>query len=87
MIWEDATTYSRGDEDRIPHWWRAKIDHFHLSVGDRHTYYPKGDIWLLNCSPWYNAHPLNAKNLEDAKAEAISLVKERIKKILEALEA
>jgi len=31
--------------------------------------------------------PLKAKSLEDAKAEAISLVKERIKKILDALEA
>jgi len=87
MNWKDVTTYSRDDKDKCPHWWRAEIDHFHLSVGDRHIYYPKGDTWLLNCSPWYNAYPLKAKSFEDAKAEAISLVKERIKKILDALEA
>ena len=82
MEWKDITSYSRGDTEKIPLWWKAEIKHIRLTVGNYHTYYPDKKTWLMHCKPWYDTHILKANNLEDAKKEALGLVTQILNDVL-----
>lgn len=85
MIWKDITGYSRDDKERIQKWWSTKAGTLVISVGNSHIYYPDGKTWLLDCEPWFRVHPLKAKNIDEAKSEAISLIKKHLESALNAL--
>jgi hypothetical protein len=87
MKWEDATTYSRGQE-RIPTSWRLNVGGLHIAVVSNHRYNP--GQWLMHCSPWYDAHdlgmPADQFDKEQAQQRALALVRARVQKILDALQ-
>jgi len=85
MEWKDITTYSQGDTENIPRWWKAKIKPLGLKVGHYHIDYRDGKTWIMHCKPWFDTHILKAKNLEDAKKESIQLVKTFLDNIQEQL--
>lgn len=52
MEWEDTSSYSRDDEERVPHAWTLKVTtpngaNIRLIV-HRHIHYPP-ESWLLSC--------------------------------------
>lgn len=68
MKWEDTTSYSRGDDKRIPRTWKARIKSFTLVV-TRHIHHAP-DIWIFNCEPFCREYELTAKDIDAAKVEA-----------------
>lgn len=84
MEWKDTTSYRR-DGDKIPHWWSTTIGSIRVSVGNNHLYYRDGNTWLMHCAPWFDTYVLKAKNEQDAKQEAMTLVCEKCKEIIAAL--
>ena len=86
MNWKDITTYRQGDKERIPSWWRADLKTINLQVGNRHIYVEEGK-WIMNCEKFgFDIHILEADNEEDAKKEAVELVKVRIREICAELD-
>jgi len=83
--WEDITSYSRGDTERIPRWWKASVTGIRLSVGNSHIYYKDNKTWLLTCAPWFDAKALKATNEHDAKAEGLMLVRGILEHTLEQM--
>lgn len=73
--WVDKTSYSRGQRGKIaPDTWELKTMHIRLHV-HRHIHYDP-DVWLLSTVPsLFNNHELKSRNIEDAFAEAMSLVR------------
>jgi len=68
--WEDETSYSNGDKQRIPNTWMLKLPWIILCV-HRHIHY-EPDQWLLGCAQLgIDKHELEAKDIKDAQAEAL----------------
>lgn len=85
--WNDATSYSRDDKEHKQRWWSTKAGLLTINVGNSHAYYPDdGKTWLMHCHPWFDTRELKAKNADEAKAEALDLVKNVLKQSLSALE-
>lgn len=72
MKWQDASSCSRGDKERIPTIWHLSECRICISV-HRHIHYPK-DMWLLTCEPFFDKYELPNKDIEDAKKLALDLV-------------
>lgn len=88
MKWEDATSYSRGQE-RIPTAWRTNVGGLHIVVVSSHRYNP--GFWLMHCEPWYTAHdlgmPADQFDEKQAQQRALALVRARVQKIVDAFGA
>lgn len=82
-MWKDVTTYSRDDKDRLPRVWHLDCGDMRVAV-HKHIHYAP-DAWLLTCSPFFDKRELCAKDADDAKAEALALVREKVKTLAEAL--
>jgi len=85
MLWKDESTFSQGDTDRSPRVWRAKAGKVLITV-HRHIHHPK-DAWLVSCAPFFDTKSLASKSADDAKAEAIALVRAEINAALKSLNA
>lgn len=82
-MWNDVTTYSRDDKDKQPRVWHFDCGDLRVVV-HRHIHYAP-DAWLLTCSPFFDKRELYAKDADHAKAEALALVREKVKTLAEAL--
>lgn len=73
MIWNDTSSFSRSDTDRTPNSWASKAGKIYIKL-HRHIHYPK-DTWLLTCDPFFDKKVLLSKNADEAKAEALRMVR------------
>ena len=83
--WKDVSSYSRGDEQKIPNDWQLITRSLRINV-HRHKDYDS-DMWLLSCYDVAKIQmPLRCKNINYAKKEAIELVQHILKTMLKELE-
>jgi len=70
--WKDASSWSRGEEDRSqPKTWQATIGIFRVLV-HRHIHYPAND-WLASYEPRVlPMTPLSSRGIDEAKREAVA---------------
>lgn len=83
MKWKDNSSFSRGTHDRTPKTWVAQIGDFCITV-TRHIHHPP-NVWVLNCDPFFAQHELNNKDVDEAKKEAIELVRKVLSEIIAEL--
>ena len=81
-MWEDVTSYSRGDTGRVPRSWKYNAGGLKIVV-TRHVDYP--GAWILQCDPWFPARLLVSTDVENAKTEAFALVRAKIEIALRSL--
>jgi hypothetical protein len=74
--------YSRGQE-KIPHTWKLQIGDFTL-VLHRHIHYEPDD-WLMSFENVINKKLLKSKDVEEAKAEALGIIKRIFEKAMKDL--
>lgn len=82
LVWKDNTSYARGDKERVPRVWHLEKGGLAISV---HRYVGCHDQWFVTCEPFFNVRPLQAKEVEAAKNEALALVRVRVKELASAL--
>lgn len=83
--WKDATSYSRGDEKRIPTAFETHVGGMRVSITCKHIYY-KGQ-WILFCNSLnFEAYLLKSKTAKEAAKEAILVCKEKAEKIYRAFQ-
>lgn len=84
--WKDSTSYSQRDKDRIPKSWSATGEGLSITVTRLHG--APQDEWYMNC---YDIRlgtiPLENKELEAAKQEAIHIVQRRLELMLNDVQA
>lgn len=82
MKWDDTSSHSQGDKERLPNRFETRIGAFRLVI-HRHIHYPP-DQWLASCHPnMFSCFELCSKDLESAKCQAVA----RLQSILlEAIE-
>ena len=73
MKWRDITSYSQGQEDRVPEVLELKVGKFFLRV-HRHIHYPP-TVWLASCDGLFNCKGLKSYTPGGAKLEAIEMLK------------
>ena len=77
MEWKDTTSYSRSDNERIPRSWQIKSGSLIITIHRHRDYDP--DIWLVSCYELsISQHKLKNKELNQAKNEALLIVKNAI---------
>lgn len=76
-MWEDATSYSKGDSERKPTTFEARVGALRVVVTCGHVYYrPK---WVMHCFALaIDTHPLYVETKEQAQDEAMKVVFERL---------
>lgn len=83
--WVDVSSYSRGDEDRIPSSWMCKLGEVDVRV-HRHIHYGK-ETWLTSSQFLrFNNVKLNDTEIKVAKTAALNLAKRQIKKRIGCLQ-
>lgn len=76
--WKDVTSYSRDSIERTPTCHAIEHDQLRISVTCGHIYH-RGE-WVMHCRQLgIDTKLLKAKNLSDAKAEAVRVVGAKIK--------
>lgn len=85
--WKDISSWSKGDKDRTPKAWEVRIgDHFRLCV-HRHMAFPP-DVWCMTLTPVdSNPKELAAREISQAKIEALIKTERVFRQALERLEA
>lgn len=81
--WNDESTFSKGDTDRTPWSWVAKAGPISLSV-HRHKDWEPTD-WLLTCPLFDVSQLLAATDIDEAKKEAVDMVRTKLRAALEEL--
>lgn len=86
--WEDTTSYSRDDKERIPRVWTLRLTRdVRISVIRNH--WSKPENWVMHCNPWFDTHslglPSTVENRDEAMSRAVALVREEIDKIATAI--
>ena len=82
--WKDVTTWSRSDIDRsIPKTWELRFGCFRLSVS-RHIHYPPTS-WVASCQGMFQDIEMGAKDINEAKYEALRLVAIKLRGAVEDL--
>jgi len=84
MQWKDITSRRQGETDRTPRTYQSEAGLLRVVV-TRHIYHPP-DVWVLNASPFFDGKPLNSKGADEAKAEALSLVRKTLADALAAID-
>jgi hypothetical protein len=78
MIWKDGTSYSQGDEERIPTLLKCKIKTLEIIVHRIHGI----PGWYLTCryleSMHIKDHRLNGEDLESCKHQSIAIIKKAL---------
>lgn len=86
MKWKDSTSYSRDDKVRKPTSWTTEIGGLLITVSSGHIYYP--GKWVMHCfEAGMDTVPVNAVSAETAQRMAVELVREKVEKWHEALQA
>lgn len=87
MNWTDATTYSRGDNERKQTAWEWQTEYLRIYITNAHVYYP--NLWVIVC---HEAGIREAKmkisgdsTPEKAQETALKIVKNRLNKMLNSL--
>jgi hypothetical protein len=80
--WTDVTSYSQG-ADKTPRTWDLELPWCILTV-TRHIHQPQ-DAWIIRCPNFGVDRVAASKDLGDAQAELLVLVRLRCREILEAL--
>ena len=86
LQWKDITSYSRSDVERIPSTFSVDLWKLRIVVSANHIAYKGTGTIIMHCSPFYDTYPLTSKNINDAKLEAVSLVKNQLQSVLSELE-
>ncbi|MNC23081.1 hypothetical protein D3C75_710960 [compost metagenome] len=74
MEWKDVTRYAKGERGNVtPRAWGTDLGSVDMTIL-RHDDYPP-DVWLLRCNYLCVSRVLASKKLEDARAEALNIVK------------
>lgn len=81
--WVGKTNFSRGQQDKTPTTWDLQCGLIEIVV-TRHIHYLP-DTWVLRCAPFWDTKELVAKDIEEAKAEAIQLVTAELEEVMAAL--
>lgn len=82
--WQDTTSYSPGDKERIPTSFTLKGKGVRITVVNSHIYYP--GKWVTHCSSLgIDTHLLDATDLESAKEEALKLAHMKAVELLNAI--
>lgn len=75
--WKDATSYQRGDKERIPTAYELKLTGLRIYITCAHIHHEPD--WIMHCRVLnIDTRPLAANSLAGAKAEAIYEVKKLI---------
>lgn len=84
VIWDDKTSFSKGENDRTPRVWECRAGLICIRV-HRHRDYP--GKWCISCFGIFGmeGNILAANNIEEAKKEAINLVIHRLRESLSDL--
>ena len=82
VVWKDRTGFStKKQEARI---WEAEIGSFRVTV-HRHIHYDP-DKWLLSVRPHiFDNHPLESVEIDDAKTEALNMLLQTCKEVVEII--
>lgn len=81
-MWKDVTSYSQNG-DRTPKSWQLNLGDFRVTITCGHLYYP-GE-WVAHCDPFFREKKLDVEAVDQAKAKAISMVRERLERAVAAL--
>lgn len=81
--WKDASSYSRGDKNKVPNIWVLMVGPLKISVVYNHIYYP--DQWTFSCSPFFEHEELGNISAQEAQDKAIQLVRAALKNTLQAI--
>jgi len=81
--WEDGSSYSQGDKERIPSVWVLRAPDIKIIV-HRHVHYEKTD-WLLSMDGAFEKKVLLSSMIDNAKAEAVRYAREWLQRQLQAL--
>jgi hypothetical protein len=81
LEWRDISSFSREDKDRTPRAFELRTESMRVAV-HRHMYYP--GRWMLSVYGTLEVQmrPLEAEDIEDAKAEALAYVRRRLGDLL-----
>jgi len=78
--WQDVTSYSQSDKERIPRTFQAQLGVIGLTI-TRHKDYDADD-WVFSTYPnLLYKDVLDSKDLEDAKKEALTLLEKEVMKL------
>ena len=82
-VWKDATSYSRGDRERVPSAWDIVSGALRVVVVSRHRLVP--GQWVMHCHELrmdtVSLGVCSSQPAERAQAEAIKLVRARLEKL------
>ena len=85
--WNDSTTYSRDDKNRVPSCWDYKTEKLRITIVNKYVGIP--DRWVMHCHEiGMNAVVLKAPietPLAEVQAAAIRIVKRRLSEMLASL--
>jgi hypothetical protein len=85
-MWKDITSYRYGDKEKTPTTYALKTTDVRVVVTCGHINCPGS--WVMSAYPLgIDTRELEATTLEDAKAEAIRIVKEKVLRVLSDLDA
>jgi len=82
MIWKDVTTISQ-DAKHGPSVFETRLGRFRLVV-HRHIHYP-ANVWLASCESALNKRELASRDIEDAKSEAVAMLRAVLVTALDAM--
>ena len=83
-MWKNKTNYAKGEEKSEIRTTAINVDNLNLVVT---KYVGYGDGLVMHCHTLgINTKNLNETNMEKAQLKAIEIVKEKVKKILYAIE-
>ena len=83
MKWKDTTSFSQGDELRIPRTFVAMAGSLKITV-TRHIDHEPTE-WVLICDPFFRKVVIGNRTADEAKAAAIVAVRVKLKTALDAL--
>jgi len=85
VVWEDITTYSRTDKERIPSTWELKLPSgLRICITNGHIHY-RG-TWVFHCHALgFNTIALKATSKEQAEKQSIEIVSNRVCKFYDDL--
>jgi hypothetical protein len=83
--WKDTSSYSRSDTDRTPRTWRMTLKRLSFVVTRHRDYAP--DEWVFRCHELGLEAKLKSKGQEEAKQEALRIMRRVIKETLDELDS
>lgn len=81
--WKDISSFSRGETDRTPTVWELRpTPSVRLTV---HRHISNPGAWHLSCEPWYSTFKISAQGADEAKQQAIAMIRSRARELLAEL--